>query len=772
MQIFFFQRPILQFAKTNKEYMIKRCLMAWLLLAGYAAASYGQSSEKHSINIIPKPSQVTENEGNFRLKPGTGVFASPAFLHVGRLFIREGKLTQKAQVLKSKPAAAGSISFVQAARNAFPSPAAYRLEIKPDKVIISASTDTGALNGMYSLLQLLLLQPEKGTLPCAVINDQPRFSYRGMHLDVSRHFYDADQIKRFIDLMALYKINTFHWHLTDGAGWRLEIKKYPALTQQAAWRTHSNWKEWRNAGRRYSTEGDPNAYGGYYTQEEARTIVAYAKERGITVIPEIEMPGHSEEVLAVYPQLGCTGLPYKNSEYCLGNDSTFSFLENVLTEVMDIFPSAYIHIGGDEADKKAWKQCPKCQRRIKEEQLADEHALQSYAVRRMERFLHQHHRRLLGWDEILEGGLAPDATVMSWRGEAGGITAAKEGHDVVMTPGRFCYFDAYQGDPVTQPEAIGGYLPLEKVYSYDPVPAELDSNAAKHILGAQAALWTEYVPNFSHVEYMTYPRLLGLSEVNWTAAKDKNWADFQQRLQAHYLLLQRLHVNYYPPSFDLTIKPRFNYAAGNATITFSSEQYMPQIRYTLDGSRPTTGSPLFRDSILLNSTAKVTAAIFRDTVLQGTPASLQVDFHQAIGKRVQYNKPYSKSYIAQKDSTLVNGYRGSLTYGDGQWQGFTNDLDVTVDMEQATPLQSLSISFMQLTGPGVYMPGYVEVSVSDDGQTFRPVQKVENDVPVSQARLTFREFRFELKGERARYVKVYAPNTQKGFLFTDEVIVY
>lgn len=752
--------------------MIKRCLMAWLLLAGYAAASYGQSSEKHRINIIPKPSQVTENEGNFRLKPGTGVFASPAFQHVGRLFIQEAKLMQKAQVLKGKTTAAGSISFVKAARNAFPSPAAYRLEITPDKVIIIASTDTGALNGMYSLLQLLLLQPEKGALPCAVINDQPRFSYRGMHLDVSRHFYDADQIRRFIDLMALYKINTFHWHLTDGAGWRLEIKKYPALTRQAAWRTHSNWKDWRNAGRRYSTEGDPNAYGGYYTQDEARAIVSYAKERGITVIPEIEMPGHSEEVLAVYPQLGCTGLPYKNSEYCLGNDSTFSFLENVLTEVMDIFPSAYIHIGGDEADKKAWKQCPKCQRRIKEEQLADEHALQSYAVRRMERFLHQHHRRLLGWDEILEGGLAPDATVMSWRGEAGGITAAKEGHDVVMTPGRFCYFDAYQGDPVTQPEAIGGYLPLEKVYSYDPVPAELDSNAAKHILGAQAALWTEYVPNFSHVEYMTYPRLLGLSEVNWTAAKDKNWADFQQRLQAHYLLLQRLHVNYYPPSFDLTIKPRFNYAAGNATITFSSEQYMPQIRYTLDGSRPTTGSPLFRDSILLNSTAKVTAAIFRDTVLQGTPASLQVDFHQAIGKKVLYNKPYSKSYIAQKDSTLVNGYRGSLTYGDGQWQGFTNDLDVTVDMEQVMPLQSLAISFMQLTGPGVYMPGYVEVSVSDDGQTFRPVQKVENDVPVAQARLTFREFRFELKGERARYVKVYAPNTQKGFLFTDEVIVY
>jgi hexosaminidase len=751
-------------------YIVNRFVIT-LLSAVFATASFGQSSERGRINIIPKPSAVTVNEGAFRVQPGTGVFASAAFQPVGRLFIQQAGLTQKPQLLKGV-APAGCISFVKAPRNAFPSPAAYRLEITQGKVTVTAGTDTGALNGMYSLLQLLLLQPERGALPCAVIADQPRFPYRGIHLDVSRHFYDTAQIKRFIDLMALYKMNTFHWHLTDGAGWRLEIKKYPELTRQAAWRTHNNWKDWRNNGRRYSTEGDPNAYGGYYTQDEARAIVAYAREKGITVIPEIEMPGHSEEVLAVYPQLGCTGLPYKNSEYCLGNDSTFTFLEDVLTEVINIFPSSYIHIGGDEADKKAWKQCPKCQRRMKDEQLADEHALQSYAVRRMERFLHQHHRRLLGWDEILEGGLAPDATVMSWRGEAGGITAAREGHDVVMTPGRFCYFDAYQGDPVTQPEAIGGYLPLEKVYSYDPVPQELDSNAARHILGAQAAIWTEYIPTFSHLEYMTYPRLLGLSEVTWTAAKDKSWADFQQRLQAHYLLLQRLHVNYYRPSYDLTIKPKFNYAQGTATITFSSEQYQPQIRYTIDGSQPVAGSPLFKDSILLSSSATVHAAIFRDTIQPGKVASLPVDFHKALGKKVQYNRPYSQSYVAQKDSTLVNGYRGSLTYGDGQWQGFTNDLDITLDMEQATTLKSLSISFMQLTGPGVYMPGSVEVSVSDDGKTFRPVQKIENDVPVSQARLTFKEFRFDLKQEKARYVKVYAPNTQRGFLFTDEVIVY
>lgn len=745
--------------------------MAWLLLAGCAVAVYGQSAADR-IDIIPKPSRVTVNKGHFRLKPGTPVTASSTLLPVARLFAQQAGLGVQPRVARQNTSAEGGIHFLLEKRSAFPSPEAYRLEITPDRITIAAASDTGALNGMHSLLQLILLQPGKGVLPCAVITDQPRFGYRGMHLDVSRHFYDADQVKRFIDLMALYKMNTFHWHLTDGAGWRLEIKQYPELTRQAAFRTHGNWKEWRNNGRMYATEGDPNAYGGYYTQEEARAIVAYAKERGITVIPEIEMPGHSEEVLAVYPQLGCTGLPYKNSEFCLGNDSTFIFLEGVLKEVMDIFPSTYIHIGGDEADKKAWKQCPKCQGRMKAEHLADEHALQSYAVRRMEKFLHQHHRRLLGWDEILEGGLAPDATVMSWRGEAGGITAAKEGHDVVMTPGGYCYFDAYQGDPVTQPEAIGGYLPLEKVYSYDPVPKELDSAAAKHILGVQANIWTEYIPTFSHLEYMTYPRLIGLSEVAWTLPKDKDWTDFQRRMQAHYLLLQRLHVNYYRPSFDLTIQPRFDYSRGTATITFSSEQYQPQIRYTLDGSAPTAASPVYRDSILLKGTAKVSAAIFRDTIQPGKVASLQVDFHQALGKKVAYNKPYNQRYPAQKDSTLVNGYRGSLTYGDGQWQGFTNDLDVVVDLGQAKDLQSLSIAFMQLTGPGVYMPAYVEVSVSDDGQTFGKAQKVENDVPVTQSRLTFKDFQFDLKGQKGRYIRVYAKNAQRGFMFTDEVIVY
>ncbi|HVI43793.1 MAG TPA: family 20 glycosylhydrolase, partial [Chitinophaga sp.] len=549
-------------------------------------------------------------------------------------------------------------------------------------------------------------------------------------------------------------------------------KHYPELTTRTAWRTHNTWEEWWNNGRHYSTEGDANAYGGYYTQEEARDVVKYAAARGITVIPEIEMPAHAEEVLAVYPQLSCYGIPYKNSEFCLGNDSTFTFLENVLTEVMDIFPSSYIHIGGDEASKKAWQQCPKCQQRIRTEKLKDEHELQSYAVRRMEKFLTAHHRKLLGWDEILEGGLAPQATVMSWRGESGGITAAKAGHDVIMTPGGYCYFDSYQSDPATQPEAIGGYLPLEKVYSYNPVPKELDALAARHILGAQANIWTEYIPTSYHLEYMAFPRLLALSEVVWSDTSAKNYEDFQRRLQSHYLLLQRLHVNYYRPSPMVTIRTNIKPAQHETDITFITEQYHPEVRYTLDGTAPARNAALYKGVFPVKGSATVTAAVFKDGQLQGRPTILQVDDHLAIGKKVTYNLPYSKSYMAQQEATLVNGYRGSLTYGDGQWQGFTNDLDVTLDMNGVTALHHLSIGFMQLTGPGVYMPAWVEVALSDDGKSFETLPLVKNDVPLTTSTLTFKDFKMDLQSRKARYIRVRAKNDQHGFLFTDEIIVY
>lgn len=743
---------------------MKRIGLMALLAAGMTAQAQTQR-----VNVIPAPVLLQEAAGQFTITSQTVISADPVFRDAAALLSEQSGIP-----LQGKGAQTGNIRILKEILRKQADSAAYRLIIDPQSVKIYASGRAGALHGIYTLLQIMGTQPNQRVLPAVAISDEPRFTYRGLHLDVSRHFFPLEFVYKYIDLMAMYKMNVFHWHITDGAGWRLEIKKYPALTQQAAWRTHANYMEWWKSPRHYLEEGNPNAYGGYYTQDEARKVVAYAARRGITVIPEIEMPGHSEEVLAVYPHLSCAGEPYKQSEFCLGNDSTFTFLEDVLREVMAIFPSKYIHIGGDEADKSAWKKCPKCQRRMQHEHLANEEALQSYAVKRTEKFLIANGRKLMGWDEILEGGLAPEATVMSWRGEKGGITAASEGHDVVMTPGGYCYFDSYQSDPSTEPLTIGGYLPLSKVYSYEPVPAELPADKAHHVLGAQANVWAEYMPATYQVEYMVFPRMLALSEVVWSQKDKRNWNDFKTRLQAHYRLLQRKQVNYYRPSVQLEPKTVIDTVRRLTIVSFETEQYQPVIRYTLNGTRPNATSALYTTPVEVPGTAQLTAAVFRDTMLMGRPVTVPVHYHKAIGKTVTYNTPWSGSYPAQKAATLVNGYRGSLTYGDGQWQGFLGKgVDVTIDLGTSQSLESLSIGFMQITGPGVYMPTEVKVQVADDPKAFEniPAITVANDVPPAHEKLIFKDFTFDLRGQKGRYIRVKAP-VQKGFLFTDEIIVY
>ncbi|GHB86912.1 glycoside hydrolase family 20 protein [Persicitalea jodogahamensis] len=737
-----------------------------------------QAQTVHSL--IPQPTTLKEVPGTFSLTPELRISSSPAFTGAAKLWSEQsfGKALTVSPLSGNQSGLAQVIFEQKKATNPADSDAeSYQLRIEANRIHLTAATVAGAQRGVQTLLQLADLQPDPRQLPGLNLTDAPRFGYRGMHLDVSRHFFDLDFVKRYIDLMALYKFNTFHWHLTDGAGWRLEIEKYPALTQRAAWRTHRTWKEWWASPRRYSREGDPNAYGGYYTQDEARELVAYAARRGITVIPEIEMPGHSEEVLAVYPHLSCSGEPYANSEFCLGNDSTFTFLEDVLTEVLDIFPSKYIHIGGDEASTKAWKKCPKCQRRIKEHNLADEHALQSYAVRRMDQFLEKKGRKMIGWDEILHGDtpeapLAEGATVMSWRGESGGIAAAQKGHDVIMTPGGYVYFDSYQANPTTQPEAIGGFLPLKKVYGYEPIPKELTPTQAKHVLGAQANIWTEYVPTMEHLEYMVFPRLLALSEVVWSDSSARDWPGFQRRLQDHYLLLQRRNVNYYRPGVDLEILANFQPNEWAARVEFRSEQYQPEIRYTLDGSEPTARSSRYAGPFSVKESASIKAALYRDGAAIGPVAALPVDFHKAFGKPITYGIRYTNSYPAQGDGTLVNGNRGSFTYGDQQWLGFEGiDMDVTIDLEKVQPLQEVQIGLMQLTGPGVYMPRYVEVSLSQDGKTFSAPVRVERTVPESVNSLVIKDVTVPLDGQSARYIRIFAKNN-KGYMFADEIRVH
>lgn len=502
----------------------KVCLFLWVL---------GMCLTAHSLkaqSVIPVPLKMEQGTGCFLLSENTKLYINLQGLEAQLLenclqalpvHLKKGKKKDTQNILSL---------LITEKNHQLPSPESYTLSVTPQQILIRATSGAGLFYGLQTLLQLA--QPSGAgsySIASVEIEDTPRFAYRGLMLDVSRHFSTKEFIKKQIDALAYYKINRLHLHLTDAAGWRLEIKKYPLLTEFAAWRTDPTWKQWWNGGRKYVRFDAPGAYGGYYTQDDIREILEYARQHYITVIPEIEMPSHSEEVLAAYPQLSCSGEPYKNSDFCVGNEETFTFLENVLTEVMELFPSEYIHIGGDEAGKSAWKTCPKCQKRMTDEHLANVDELQSYLIHRIEKFLNNHGRHLLGWDEILQGGIAPNATVMSWRGEEGGIAAVTSGHRAIMTPGAYCYLDSYQDAPYSQPEAIGGYLPLKKVYSYNPVPASLTAEQAKLVYGVQGNLWVEYIPTPEHVEYMIYPRILALAETAWSAPERKSWPDFHTR---------------------------------------------------------------------------------------------------------------------------------------------------------------------------------------------------------------------------------------------------
>jgi len=687
----------------RKEYP-KVCLFLWIL---------GMCFHAHPIlaqSVIPVPLKMEQGTGSFLLSEKTKLYTNlqggeaelwENYLKALPVQLKEARMKDRKQML---------FLLITPKTPQLPSPESYTLSVTSQRIDIRATSGAGLFYGMQTLLQLM--QPASTgsySVPSVEIEDTPRFAYRGLMLDVSRHFSTKEFIKKQIDALAYYKINRLHLHLTDAAGWRLEIKKYPLLTDFAAWRTDPTWKKWWNGGRKYLRYDEPGASGGYYTQDDIREILEYARQHYITVIPEIEMPSHSEEVLAAYPQLSCSGEPYKNSDFCVGNEETFTFLENVLTEVMELFPSEYIHVGGDEAGKSAWKTCPKCQKRMKDEHLANVDELQSYLIHRIEKFLNNHGRRLLGWDEILQGGIAPNATVMSWRGEEGGIAAVTSGHYAIMTPGAYCYLDSYQDAPYSQPEAIGGYLPLKKVYAYDPVPASLTAEQAKLVYGVQGNLWVEYIPTPEHVEYMIYPRMLALAEVAWSAPERKSWPDFHTRALSAVADLQK--KGYHP--FDLSKEI---------------------------GSRP---------------------------------ESLQPVSHLALGKKVTYNSSYSPHYPAQGNTALTDGIRGDWTYGDGSWQGFISDnrLDVTIDMEKETPIHSITAAFMQVVGAEVFLPETVIISISDDGINFTELQKqhfeVSKETPI---RFTDISWQGEAKGRYVRY-QAQVGSEFGGWIFTDEIIV-
>lgn len=522
---------------------------------------------QNKVVIVPEPVSMEVHSGNFNCNALTQVVAAENTSHIAKMFnYYLEKLYGFTLPVKNNQAKGKQSLIIFKLAKAGDKKDEYKLEATAHQITVSSASKEGLFYGMQSLLQLMpdtkeISLSEGFSIPQVSINDYPRFQYRGMHLDVGRHFFDVNYVKKYIDYLAYFKYNTFHWHLTEDQGWRIEIKKYPKLTSVGAYRNGTI------IGHYPGTGNDNLRYGGFYTQQEIKEVIKYAKDRFITIIPEIELPGHASAAIAAYPELSCfpdsaTAIspktPWSGSregkqvqqtwgvfnDIFVPSENTFKFLENVLDEVIALFPSKYIHIGGDEAPKTYWKESAFCQKLIKEKNLKDEHGLQSYFIQRIEKYLNSKGRKIIGWDEILEGGLAPNATVMSWRGEKGGIAAAKEHHDVIMTPATYCYFDYSQtknDDSLT----IGGYLPLEKVYNYEPIPKELDPSEEKYILGAQGNLWTEYVPNPAKLEYMVFPRMSALSEVVWSPKDKKDYARFQSELPTLYKKYELWDASYF-----------------------------------------------------------------------------------------------------------------------------------------------------------------------------------------------------------------------------------
>ena len=648
---------------------MKHFLFLFLAFLSFVTSAFAAESARPagSAKLIPAPTSYVETDGNFvttgRLRLVTNVKHKEGRwlrLQVAEAFPAltfDKKADRIVRMNLTRPQKDGRLAANDKRLQG------YELHVSPTEIHLEAPTVVGLFYGLQTLRQL----EEQGRIACCMIKDEPRFVYRGLMLDCSRHFWPKEFIMKQLDAMACLKMDRLHLHLTDEAGWRMQIKKYPKLTEEAAWRTESNWDKWRKEGRPYARKGDDGAYGGYYTQQDLKEIVAYAAARHIIVIPEIEMPGHSAEVLHAYPELLCQGVVDKPSDLCVGNEQTFTFLENVLKEVMKVFPSKYIHIGGDEASRKAWGNCPRCQLRMTQEGLANVAELQSYLTARIERFLNGHGRILIGWDEILEGKLAPNAVVMSWRGEKGGIEASKAGHDVIMTPGRYCYLDHYQDCPPSQPKAFGSYMPLEQCHSFDPA-CQLPDSIAGRVLGVQGNLWTEQVETMSHCEYMLYPRLFAIAENGWSNRK-ADFADFHRRaLRMQDVLAGR---GYHP--FDL-----------RKEIGNRPEKKEPLCHLAL-GKKVTYNAP-YADNYRSSGDGALV-----DGIRGGW------DFHDGA-------------------------WQGFIGHGR---------LDVTIDLGEVKALKQVKASFFQSASAVIYTPGEVVIQVSEDGENFKTLDDSRHDVDTS-----------------------------------------
>jgi hexosaminidase len=769
-----------------------------LYCASFWSCKPNRSFTEGEISLIPQVRKMTLGESSFSFDKSTKLVVESVDQEmIARQFANRFEKVSgwKLEIVVGGNESSNQVYFKT---ELLMDPEAYSLEVQKKRIEIKAAKPAGFFYAVQTLRQLLPLEIEGNSMlqefewlvPAVSITDSPSFRWRGFMLDVSRHFFPKEDVLRMIDNLALHKINTLHLHLVDDQGWRIEIKKYPKLTEVGAWRVDREDKHWNS--RPKQRTGEQATYGGFYTQEDIKEMVAYAQKNFITIVPEIEMPAHVTSALAAYPQYSCTGGPFTvlpggiwpiTDIYCAGNDSVFPFLEDVLSEVIDLFPSKYIHIGGDEATKTEWDKCLKCKKRIKTEGLKNAGELQSYFIKRIEKFVNSKGRVLLGWDEILEGGLPTEATVMSWRGFEGGVEAARQGHDVVMTPNSDCYFDYYQGQMDLEPLAIGGYLPLSKVYNFNPVPPDLDAEAAKHILGAQANLWTEYIPNLKHAEYMAFPRIAAMAEVLWSPNEVRNWEDFSRRLQQFMERYDEMGINYSRSVFSINTKAKFNPASKQLEVQLISEFPGVEIHYTKDGSEPTNLSPIYAEPILLDSTSTVKAITFTIGNSSVKPFSQLFSLNKATGKPIKYSIPNSLDYPGLGEYTLVNGIHGGVNHGDGEWQAWSgNTVEVVIDLQQSTAIHRISVGSLQNSGSWIFFPKKVDFLISADGKNFRKVAESLNEVNPLSGEKQLKEFSASIDTVRTKFVKVIAYNLgkcpkghvgegQSAWLFIDEITV-
>jgi len=696
-----------------------RILKILILILIIGITSCEESINENSIvdiQLIPKPQKLNLGKGSFIIDKNTTIFCETEFNIASQFlsaFLQNGANLTIETVAKSEATIIIELDITIPEEG-------YTLDISDKNIIIRASGAGGAFYGIQTLRQLMPPSLErtnsdhnqKITLPQLTISDAPKFKYRGMHLDVGRHFFPKEFIKEYIANLALFKINYFHWHLTEDQGWRIEIKKYPKLTSEAAYRNETLIGHYNDTPQLF----DGKKYGGFYTQEDIKEIVSFASKHNVTIIPEIEMPGHAQAAISAYPEFGCTGKQVEvatkwgvfENIYC-PKEQTFIFLKEVLLEVMELFPGEYIHIGGDESPKTQWKNCNNCQKLIKEHNLVDEDGLQSYFIREMESFVNSKGKKIIGWDEILEGGLAPHATVMSWRGTQGGIEAAKKSHNVIMTPGSHAYFDYYQSENSEEPLAIGGFLPLKKVYSFNPIPEELNSNEAKYILGAQGNVWTEYISTENQAEYMVFPRMLAMSEVVWSGpTKDieTDYPEFLSRLEPFLARLDALNINYANHLYE--IEGKVIKKEGKVFYELKTPMQGKEIRYSLSTSEERS----YDSPVPLNENTVLKANVYKNGEKVGRPFSETIEFHKAVNGKISINVEPHKTYSTGGKEALINGVQGSNSrYGDKEWLGFWgDDLEITIDLLKETEINSISFRFYNAQGQWIYAPESVSIS--------------------------------------------------------------